>query len=126
MSLKWEDKPCKCGSHYIQNRTKWLCPECVFKNNHNGKSRFTVYKERSKRYVKKKTGERELFLEIWEERPHFCEKCGKFLGNIPKPEFFSHKHSKGSRPDLRLCKENIELNCRECHYKHEFIGEKYG
>lgn len=123
MSQRWEQKPCKCGSHFIQNRTKWLCSECVFKLNHQGKTRVQVYKERSKPKQRKKTGERDLFLEIWAERAHYCVKCGKFLGHTPRPEFFSHIHSKGSRPDLRLAKENIELNCRECHYIHEFVGD---
>ena len=44
--------PCKdCGeSHYIQNKKKHLCSECVFKLNHDGKtrSRFTA-KDQSKK-----------------------------------------------------------------------------
>ena len=42
--------PCKdCGeSHYIQNKKKHLCSECVFKLNHDGKTKEQVYSERSK------------------------------------------------------------------------------
>ena len=40
--------------------------------------------------MKKKTGEWEMFMEIWKERKHVCANCGKRLGNKPQPIFFSH------------------------------------
>lgn len=122
--MKWEEKPCsQCGkNHFIQNRTKWLCPDCVFKNNHKGKTREQVYRERrsNTKPKAKKTGEREMFLEIWQERPHVCVKCGRPLGDIPHAAFFSHKKSKGAYPELRLVKNNVELVCFTCHQKYEF------
>ena len=54
MMSKYEEKPCVCGNHYIQNRTKWLCAECVFKRNHEGMNKVEYYKKRSKCYKPKK------------------------------------------------------------------------
>lgn len=116
----WQERPCVCGSHYIQNKKYWLCPECVFKKNHSGKSRAEVYKERSKKKTTKNSGERLLFLEIWRERPHYCNKCGTYLGNTPKVHYFSHIKSKGAHPELRLDKNNIEILCLKCHQEYEF------
>lgn len=73
---------------------------------------------------RKTTGEKKLFLEIWEERPHFCVKCGLFLGSEPKVFYFSHIKSKGAHPELRLDKKNIELLCYDCHYAWEFKSRK--
>ena len=127
----------KCNRENIIN-SKGLCVDCVYKNNHEGKTRFQIQIERHNEKIKKlkeqgkppsssikykpkkPTGERELFLQIWNERPHYCVKCQKFLGHEPKVYFFSHKKSKGSHPELRLVKDNIELLCEECHYKEEF------
>jgi len=124
-----ENKKCKgCGSIYIQNKRLQLCSECVYKKNHSGKSRKEVYIERkenklnyrTKQIKKNFTGEKELFLQIWEDRPHFCINCGKFLGNEPKAFFFSHKHSKGADPSKRLDKSNIDLLCWDCHQVRDF------
>lgn len=130
--VKYEEKGCtECGNHYIQNKTLWLCSECVYKRNHDGKSRFEVARDKAKLkaknqpkpkakvYKKKATGEREMFLEIWNERPHNCVKCGKRLP-YPMANFFSHIKPKSTHPELRLCKSNVELLCAECHYNHEF------
>lgn len=117
--------------------SKSICGECVFQNNHNGKTRFQIQLEKhnEKRKIKqskpikikfkKPTGERELFLEIWNERAHYCENpnCRKWLGNEPKVNFFSHRKSKGAYPELRLVKTNIDLLCGECHHQEDF-GEK--
>lgn len=110
----------RCGKLPIQNKFKKLCSECIFKENHEGLSKAEYYKKRSKNKAKKITGERDLFLEIWVERPHYCVKCGKHLGRDPRSFYFSHIKSKGSHPELRLDKNNIELLCRECHQKYEF------
>jgi len=112
---------------WIQN-VKGICPDCIFMNNHQGKSKQEVYRERQKGKQKKRkvTGERALNLEIWIERQHICHNCGANLGNIPKVHFFMHLKSKGSRPDLRLDKDNILLACLKCHFAWDFQGtEKY-
>ena len=78
-----------------------------------------ITKSSIKPKFKKKTGEWDMFLEIWKERPHRCEQCNKDLGESPKPVFFSHILTKGANPRLRLEKDNIELLCPEHHHKWE-------
>lgn len=70
------------------------------------------------------TGEKVMFLEIWEEREHFCAECGKHLGLLAAPIFFSHYLSKGSEPALRLDKDNIDLLCHEHHHQWDFGSKK--
>ncbi len=41
----------ECNSHYIQNKKHHLCSDCVFKKNHNGKSRNEVMNEKMKKRV---------------------------------------------------------------------------
>lgn len=126
MITKREETPCKeCGdNYYIVNRKYQLCDNCNFKRLHEGKSKQQVYQERQKGKQKKRkvTGERALNLEIWCEREHVCSNCGGKLGDIPKVHMFTHIKSKGSRRDLRLCKENIMLHCLKCHYALDFRG----
>lgn len=57
---------------------------------------------------KKNSGELDLYVEIWAERPHVSFITGKPLGafNIC---FFAHVLPKGTYPELRLLKENIIL-----------------
>ncbi len=114
----------KCGREtVIVNKTHCLCDSCNYKRLHNGLSRFeynlaarkTIHQAR-----RKSTGEAQLFKEIWMERPHICSHCGRQLSSPMRAGYFSHIHSKGARPDLRLCKDNIELLCLECHARHEF------
>lgn len=111
---------------YVQNKSKVLCGDCVFKNNHKGKSQIEIYREREIERRKKqnfrKTGERDLFLEIWRERPHICINCKKSLGDEPRTYMFSHIKSKGSNSSGRLDKDNIELLCFDCHFAYEFQG----
>lgn len=110
-----------CGRDVlIVNRTRMLCDDCNYRRLHGGMSRAEVARKRRKPRNRQKTGELALFIEIWGSRPHYCVKCGKWLGNDPKPAFFSHIKSKGARPDLRLDPNNIELLCEECHHKYEF------
>ena len=64
---------------------------------------------------RKATGEKLVFLEIWEEREHVCSCCDKPLGDEPSPTFFSHLLAKSTYPSLRLAKRNIWLKCGTCH-----------
>lgn len=121
----------KCGKERFINNKKGICTECVYKQNHNGKTPIQVQLEKQKlkplkkvsiKYKPKKTGLREFFEEIWNERPHYCENenCRKFLGKNPQPINFSHRRSKGASPELKFDKNNIDLLCPECHYIWEF------
>lgn len=112
----------QCGREVaIVNRTRMLCASCNYKRLHEGRSRVEVRRQRGgKSDGKRHTGEKGLFLKIWSQRPHYCVKCGKWLGDEPKAVFFSHIKSKGAHPELRLDPNNIELLCSDCHYRHEF------
>lgn len=127
---------------YIQNKTKNLCSECIYKRSHEGKTQMEVQYEKSiiklsqkesnllskKKFFKKVkvTGEREMFFEIWEERPHYCTNpdCRMFLGHEPKVQFFSHIKPKSVYPELRLEKTNIRLLCFDCHFGSDMQGKK--
>ncbi len=69
-----------------------------------------------KRYVKKSTGELEVFIIIWDTRCHYCTNCCGYLGDEMNASFFSHVRPKGMFPQLRLEVFNIELLCFDCHY----------
>jgi hypothetical protein len=72
-----------------------------------------------KKKFPKPTGEGQLFLEIWEERPHICINCKTPLGDEPKTYFFAHIIGKGRAPELRLKKINIMLLCFDCHRAYD-------
>lgn len=72
------------------------------------------------KYKRKATGEKNLFIEIWNERNHICSNCKIHLGNEPKTFYFSHIKPKGKYPELRLDKNNIQLLCYDCHYAYDF------
>ena len=107
---------------YIQNKTKNFCQQCIYRENHQGKNQIQVQieKQRNKEYIPKEDNERQMFLEIWEERSHICENCKKNLGGEPKAQFFSHIKPKSTHPHLRLKKGNVRLLCFDCHYSYDF------
>lgn len=99
-----------CGRYsYITNRTKKLCDDCNKKRLNNAKAK--VHK------VPK--GELQLFIQIWNERPHISEVSGKRLGEF-NVCFFSHILTKGAYPGFRLTPENIVLKTCEEHQDWEF------
>ena len=106
---------CKLCNFPSINKKYDLCYIHNYERLHGCKS-----KNKPIKYKRKKTGEKDLFLEIWNERPHTCTYCTKNLGTDPKPIYFSHIKSKGACPELRLDKNNIELVCEDCHYIYEF------
>ena len=96
------------------------CPECGYLSSSTYNCDLCGAKLSEKK--KKKTGELDLFKEIWKERPHFCEVSGK-----PIHEFsvglFSHVLSKGSYPGFRLYKKNIVLCLYSWHTQWE-VGDR--
>jgi hypothetical protein len=76
---------------------------------------------------------RELFMEIWRERPHYSQVSGKWLGKEPSSIFFDHLLVKELYPQFKFEKENILLVTADEHVertsgwpkpKHqEFIDE---
>ena len=81
--------------------------------------------EKAKQYKKKTlanqranykpTGEGELHVKLWLERPHECTGCGVKL-YVMEPTVFSHTIRKKEREDLRLEPDNFELECYDCHF----------
>ncbi len=72
----------------------------------------TFIKQKSNR---QKKWQKELFLEIWNNRVHNCEVCGKYIAEA-KAHNFSHIKPKGLYPELKFDPLNIRLECFECHF----------
>lgn len=107
----YEEIPCKCGSHFIENRTHWLCHNCNYFRLH-GKTLLEAQKQKqqkqpkkiyklkkypvkkAKKAFKKNPGkrsekeeeilklDRELYFYIFTTKPHRCEECGISLPDI--------------------------------------------
>lgn len=56
-----------------------------------------------------------FFEDIWNEREHNCQNCGRYLGNIIKSFFFDHLLEKSKYPEFAHVKQNIFLVCADCH-----------
>ena len=64
---------------------------------------------------KKNTGEKNVFKEIRNERPHYCTICNKYITEA-QARCFAHLLAKGMYPKYRLNKDNIALVCSVfCH-----------
>lgn len=90
-------------------------PLCKY---HNEKRKAAEKKAKGKtgyRYVKKATGEAEVFKLIWETREHICTNCKDYLGEEARAHYFAHIIPKSREPRLRLEPTNIRLLCMECH-----------
>lgn len=113
-TVKEEVRPCvSCKeNHFIYDRNRWLCKEC-YDNRKKLKLNRVSLKEEENRL-------NEVFVKVWEENPHYCFHCGKWLGLEMKPIFFSHILSRGAHPGLRCDPENIVLACMECHQIYDF------
>lgn len=113
-TVKEEVRPCvSCKeNHFIYDRNRWLCKEC-YDNRKKLKLNRASLKEEENRL-------NEVFVKVWEETPHYCFHCGKWLGLEMKPIFFSHILSRGAHPGLRCDPENIVLACMECHQIYDF------
>lgn len=67
-------------------------------------------------------GQKALFEEIWEERPHISEVSGRPLlarGHWQWHHQFAHILGKGAYPAFKFKKENIMLMLPEEHEKQE-------
>lgn len=63
-------------------------------------------------YLKKQFA---LFEKHWDSKPHYCESCGKWLGNENNLCFHDHLLEKSKRKDIALNMENLILVCKQCH-----------
>ena len=106
---------------WIVNKSKMLC------NYHN-----ELRKKKSKptkHYVRKATGELDMFKEIWEEREHVSfvsgEPLDKYAKNIETfVKMFAHILSKGAYPAFRLRKDNIVLLTPDEHFLYDMANHK--
>ena len=79
-------------------------------------------KKKSKEQIEEGKAEREqmwnLFREIWNERPHYSELSGKWLGKEPLSTMFDHLLEKGNEKyeHLKYNKKNIILITPDEHY----------
>lgn len=67
-----------------------------------------------------------FYQNIWNTRKHFCENCGKFLGDNFKDSKgkiivyrYAHIIPKSVYPYLRHFDKNIMLLCLDCHTKFD-------
>ncbi len=69
------------------------------------------------RFIKKSTGEAEIFEKIWNERPHKSQISGEII-HEPKAINFLHVLPKGQNkyPEFKLNMENIILGTAEEHH----------
>lgn len=83
----------------------------------------------------------EMFLEIWDEKPHFCEETGVPIYGKPLTTMFHHvlEKEKNKYPQFKLCKWNIMILLPEVHdqahknidktpkvkFKRQFLLDKY-
>lgn len=94
----------------IENYASIIQPKTIKKRDKGRKSIKKIYKT---------TGERNLFMEIWNERLHVSEVSGTPLGEDPKAGFFAHCLSKGAFPGFRLRKDGIFLLTLNEHAEYD-------
>ena len=83
--------------------------------------RIKQYSESGRRV---KEAEWKMFREIWNERPHYSEISGAFLGDEYNPSCFAHILSKGAYEGLRTYKPNICLMTPEEHHVFDHQTDK--
>lgn len=66
---------------------------------------------------------KDFFLEIWNERPHYSDVSGDYLGETPYAYYFSHVLSKGAYPELKFFKDNVVFMTLSEHQLWEFKAQ---
>lgn len=102
-----------CREHKLVVVKKMLCEVCNQKLK-SGRRKTPQFKAKRKR-----TGEGEVFMRVWNERPHYCTVCTKHLSEPIRTYYFMHIVPKGRLPEARLDEENIALGCFECHRTYD-------
>lgn len=109
--------------------------DCGYKGNFFGKkcngcrARQSWQKKRNKpkKFPKpktKSTGQAELFLQLWQERPHVSFVSRKPLGDVPVVDFFFHVLPKGGYKKAMLIPENIIFTTAEEHHEWHSMGRE--
>lgn len=75
--------------------------------------------------------QREMFLNIWNKRPHKSEVSGAYLGSEPMSTYFHHILPKEKYPEACLDEENIIIlsllehsNVENDMYRYEEVNER--
>lgn len=69
-----------------------------------------------KRNAKNLRKYKKVCWEIWQERPHVCEDCGK---PIHTARYHNFSHQKGRIGKNALDKNSIKIKCFECHSNND-------
>ena len=120
LMIKVKEKLCACGCGKIGRIwSKGMLKECSMRLNPPKKIQYKSAKQKIKDVEKKEYTNKQfkMFFDIWNKRKHYCESCGKWLGNEPLSIFFDHLLEKSIYEELALIEENIFLCCGECHTK---------
>jgi hypothetical protein len=72
-----------------------------------------------KRVNKNANRNQKFYREAWKAKPHFCEECNIYLGEILRSEFISHIIAKGSNSFLRSDLRNANVLCFNHHTQWE-------
>lgn len=74
---------------------------------------------------------RQFFVDIWNERPHYSEVSGDYLGKEPLSTYFHHILPKVKYPDMAYEKSNIILLTLHEHeavendmYKFDIVNQR--
>ncbi len=123
MYIKYKEGVCNdCGeTKLIVYKAGHLCMGCNAKRKAKKRKPIKPVSKRGATVIKKDT---EFYDSIWNERPHFCEECGTFLGRKWERIYFSHILTKGAYHELRWYKSNINLLCPKHHRQWENGNKK--
>lgn len=70
---------------------------------------------------RQKSGQKEVFADIWEERPHYCVVCWWYIP-LPLSFVFAHWLSKWVNPEYKFDKRTIFLvDTLDCHHELDLL-----
>ena len=119
-----KEKKCKeCGNSFTPylSTNKYCSSHCYYKSDEHKKAEEKKAAKNlsapKKVYVKKPTGEKIVFEQIWNTRPHKSQISGEPIYDA-QPHNFMHILAKGQNkyPKFILLKENIVLATYEEHF----------
>lgn len=127
---------CKqCGDNKPVANSRGICIDCVYKNNHNGMSRYEVSFSKKKKTNDNRSNmlkrDKLFYLLCFRNKKQICEECGKKLPPVFEDENgivaiyrYSHILPKSTYPRLRHNLDNINILCFDCHYRWDFGDKK--
>lgn len=110
-----KQKTCSCG--YEGKFWGKLCGRCKAK-----KYAQRAQEKKQKENVNKATGEKLLFVTLWNTRSRFCFISGQLIKKFDVQNF-AHILPKGAYPKYRLLDRNIVLMTPENHHKQHSVAK---